>query len=83
MKSTQPRQIGEFRLRHEIVERHHLTRAGFKIPNQIAYPKVWMVCRQELGRWRAVKYFSTEAEARAWAEHPGGDADGEAPADSG
>ena len=67
-------EIGAFRLSHELVERHLLSRAGYnKIPMQVAYPMAWVVSRNEGGRWRPVRYFEKEEEAREWAEAGGPD----------
>ena len=65
-----PRTIGAFRLISEPVERHHLTRAGAKIPNQLAYPRAWVVYGQEGGEWVPRRYFETEEDAEAWATSP-------------
>lgn len=70
-QESEPVQIGRYRLRRELVERQHLSRAGYKIPNQLAYPQAWVARVEDSGQWRAVRYFETEEEAREWAEGEG------------
>ena len=69
---SEPRTVGAFRLASEVVERQHLTRAGYKIPTQVAYPRAWVVYRQDGGQWVPHRYFETEEEAEGCANDPEG-----------
>ncbi|TAH39518.1 MAG: hypothetical protein EYC70_01665 [Planctomycetota bacterium] len=64
----EPVMVGPFRLSYELVDRKKLADSGVKVPVQVAYSNAWVLRRHEDGkRWRFVRAFLSEPQAREWA----------------
>ena len=71
----------KYQLSRELVRRKDLIEQGMKGNPSLAYVRTWVVKeRVASGKWKAVRYFGSEDEARSWM---GEQASGDVPASAG